>query len=85
MRRWTKQIRALDVKGGVKLRRVAGRNKTAALPGNFCKNSTFFAAVWAVKWTTIFSRKERKCIRTWNNGYKSDKGFYEKESANAKY
>jgi len=30
-----------SVKGGVKSRRVAGRNKTAALPGNFCENNVF--------------------------------------------
>ncbi len=73
------------VKGGAKPRRVYRRRETAALPRNFCENNVFFAAVQAVKQTTIFSRKERKCIRTWNNGYKSDKEYYEKESANAKY
>ncbi len=30
-----------NVKGGVKSRRVAGRNKTAALSGSFCENSVF--------------------------------------------
>ncbi len=33
------------VKGGAKSRRVEGRNKTAALSGNFCENNIFFAAV----------------------------------------
>jgi hypothetical protein len=31
------------VKGGAKSRRVAGRNKTAALPRKFCENGRFFA------------------------------------------
>jgi hypothetical protein len=35
--------RRIAVKGGAKSRRVAGRNKTAALPGNFCENGRFFA------------------------------------------
>ena len=61
-------ISRLNVKGGVKVRRVAGRSKTAALPEDFCENERFYRGCVSHGRPGIQRRKGRKCIATWNSG-----------------
>ena len=57
-----------DVKGGAKLRRVAGRSKSAAPLEELCGSWRIASiALWAIgrpNWPT----EDRECTRTWTSG-----------------
>jgi hypothetical protein len=51
------------VKGGEKVRRVAGRSKTAALPEEFCENAWSFTALEAVEITRVSAERKGSVLQ----------------------
>lgn len=79
--RTTARVEA-SVKGGARVRRAVWRSKTAALPERFCENPWSFETMEVVNDRGCLSRKERKCIAAWNNGWRFDRESFARGSAN---
>jgi len=75
----------ISVKGGAKVRRVAGRSKTAALPESFCENERFCHDGVRHGRPVIQRRKGRKCIAIWNSGLRFVSASCEKASASVRF
>ena len=63
----------LDVKGGGKVRRVAGRSKTAALPEEFCENAWSLTALEAVAIMRVSAERKGSVLQHGTVGGHSEK------------
>ena len=62
-------LRGADANGGAKLRRVAGRSKSAAPLEDLCENDGSWAAMVTARRPSTLT-EDRECTRTWTSGWR---------------